>query len=276
MGRSELLVGDVLRERRREDVVISVKFGALRGPDFRWSGHDGRPDAVANYLAYSLTRLGTDYVDIYRPSRVDPDVPIEDTVGAVSELIDKGYVRFLGLSEAGPDSIRRANAVYPVSDLQIEYSLFSRGIEQEILPVCRELGIAITAYGILSRGLLSGHWSASKAVARGDMRGRSPRYAEGNLTSNLELVEALRAVARERGATVAQAAIAWVGSRGADIFPLIGAKTRAQLAESLGALDLKLSVGDIDAIEQAVPASHVAGGRYPDEALALLDSERVS
>jgi aryl-alcohol dehydrogenase-like predicted oxidoreductase len=274
MGHNELLIRDALRGRRREDVVISVKFGALRGPDTRWGGTDGRPAAVWNFLAYSLRRLGTDYVDIYRPARVDPNVPIEETVGAIGEAIDAGYVRHLGLSEAGTDTIRRAHAVHPVADLQIEYSLISRGIEETILPTCRELGIAITAYGVLSRGLLSGHWSTDRAPTAGDFRAHAPRFAADNLDRNLALVEALRAVADAQGSTVAQAAIAWVLAQGDDVIPLVGSRTRDQLGEALGALDLTLTAEDLAAIEAAVPADAAAGTRYPEAGMAALDSER--
>jgi aryl-alcohol dehydrogenase-like predicted oxidoreductase len=227
MGHNELLIRDALRGRRREDVLISVKFGALRGPDNRWGGPDGRPAAVWNFLAYTLRRLGTDYVDVYRPARVDPNVPIEETVGAIAEAIEQGYVRRLGLSEAGVETIRRAHAVHPVCDLQIEYSLIARGIEEEILPACRELGIAITAYGVLSRGLLSGHWSRERETTAGDFRSHAPRFAAENLDRNLELVETLREVAEARGATVAQAAIAWVLSRGDEVIPLAAARAAA-------------------------------------------------
>ena len=274
MGHNELLIRDALRGRRREDVLISVKFGALRGPDNRWGGNDSRPAAVWNFLAYTLRRLGTDYVDVYRPARVDANVPIEETVGAIAEAVERGYVRRLGLSEVGAETIRRAHAVHPVGDVQIEYSLVSRGIEDEILPACRELGIAITAYGVLSRGLLSGHWSRDRATTGSDFRAHAPRFAAENLDRNLALVEALRRVAEAQGATVAQAAIAWVLSRGDDVIPLVGARTRDQLSETLGALDLALTPDDLAAIERAVPQEAVAGTRYPEQGMAGLDSER--
>jgi aryl-alcohol dehydrogenase-like predicted oxidoreductase len=274
MGHNEMLIGEALRGRPRDQVAISVKFGAQRDPGGAWVGFDARPAAVKTSLAYTLRRLGTDYVDVYRPARVDPAVPIEDTVGAISELVQAGYVRHVGLSEAGADTLRRAHAVHPVADLQIEYSLFSRGIETDILPACRELGVAVTAYGVLSRGLLSGHWSPERSPAPGDFRGMSPRFGGENLERNLALVERLRDVAEARGATVAQAAIAWVLSRGDDIIPLIGARRRDRLAEALGALELELSPGDLAGIEQAVPAEAVAGDRYNAHQMAMLDSER--
>jgi aryl-alcohol dehydrogenase-like predicted oxidoreductase len=273
MGHNELLLRDALRGRVREQVFLSVKFGALRDPDGGWIGVDGRPAAVKNFLAYTLRRLGTDHVDIYRLARVDPTVPIEDTVGAIAEMVKAGHVRHVGLSETGASTIRRAHAVHPVADLQIEYSLLSRGIEGAILPTCRELGIGITAYGALSRGLLSGHWTRERARAAPDFRTRLPRFAGENLDRNLRLVEALRAVASEKGATVAQIAIAWVLSRGSDVVPLVGARRRDRLAESLGALELGLTADDIACIERAVPPGAAAGERYDAFGMAHLDSE---
>jgi aryl-alcohol dehydrogenase-like predicted oxidoreductase len=275
MGANEMLLRDALANNAdRENVVISVKFGAQRDPGGVWLGYDARPQAVKTALAYTLRRLGTDYVDVYRPARVDPNVPIEETVGAIKEMIDAGYVRHLGLSEAGADTIRRAHAVHPVADLQIEYSLISRGIEQAILPTARELGIGISAYGVLSRGLLSGHWSKDRETTSNDFRSRSPRFSRENLDRNLELAEALREVAASRGATPAQAAIAWVLSRGEDIVPLVGARRRDRLDEALGALELDLTDEDLVRIERAVPADRAAGDRYDPPGMATLDSER--
>lgn len=273
-GHNELLLREALRGRARENAVISVKFGALRDPDGGWAGNDARPAAVKNFLAYTLRRLGTDYVDIYRPARLDPNVPIEDTVGAIADMVKAGHVRYIGLSELGADSIRRAAAVHPISDLQIEYSLLSRGIENEILPTLRELGIGLTAYGVLSRGLLSGHWSKERSLTPGDFRSFSPRFQGENLEHNLVLVEALRAVAEENGATVAQVAIAWVLSRGQDIVPLVGARRRERLSEALGAVELKLTAKDLARIEQEVPAGAAAGSRYAAPLMTELDSER--
>jgi aryl-alcohol dehydrogenase-like predicted oxidoreductase len=274
MGANELLLRDALQGRRREDVQISVKFGALRDARMGFNGYDARPLAVKNFAAYSLVRLGTDVIDVYRPARLDPDVAIEETVGAIKELIDAGDVRQIGLSEVSAETLRRAHAVHPISDLQIEYSLLSRGIEAEILPTARELGVSITAYGVLSRGLLSGHWSAERATEATDFRAHSPRFRRENLDHNLALVEALRAVAEQRGASVAQVAIAWVLSRGEDIVPLIGARRRERLSEALGALELELTDGDLTAIEQAIPAGAAAGARYPEAQVAHMDSER--
>jgi aryl-alcohol dehydrogenase-like predicted oxidoreductase len=272
-GHNELLIGRALRGRDRDSVAISVKFGLMRAPDGAVVGIDGRPAAVMNSLAYSLRRLGTDHIDIYRIGRLDPSVPIEETVGAIGEMVQAGFVRFVGLSEVGTDSVRRAQAVHPVADLQIEYSLLSRSIEAEILPTCRELGIGVTAYGVLSRGLLSGHWSRDREVAQGDFRRTAPRFAGENLDRNLSLVDALREVAEGKSASVAQIAIAWVLHRGDDIVPLVGARRRDRLAEALGALELDLSAEDLAAIEHAVPPGAVAGARYLEAQMAVLDSE---
>jgi aryl-alcohol dehydrogenase-like predicted oxidoreductase len=233
-----------------------------------------RPPALKTALAYSLTRLGVDHIDIYRPARIDSKVPIEETIGAIAELVDAGYVRSIGLSEVGADTIRRAAATHPICDLQIEYSLISRGIEQEILPTCRDLGIGITAYGVLSRGLISGHFAADRELAANDFRAHAPRFSRENRGRNLALVDALREVADARGVTVAHAAIAWVLARGDDIVPLIGARTRERLEEALGALDATLDADDLAALERAVPADAAAGDRYPQAQMAVLDSER--
>ncbi|WAZ21584.1 aldo/keto reductase [Streptomyces cinnabarinus] len=276
MGHNEMLIGEALRTapaERREQALVSVKFGALRAPDGGWSGYDGRPAAVRNFAAYSLQRLGVDHIDVYRIARLDPQVPIEETVGAIAELVEKGYVRHIGLSEVGADTIRRAAATAPVADLQIEYSLISRGIEEEILPTTRELGIGITAYGVLSRGLISGHFTRDRQLAANDFRSLSPRFQGENLQHNLNLVDALRKIAEQKGVTVAQTAIAWVLSRGTDIVPLVGARTRQRLTESLGALDITLDAADLAAIERAVPADAAAGDRYPAAQMAHLGSK---
>jgi aryl-alcohol dehydrogenase-like predicted oxidoreductase len=271
MGHNELLLRDALRSIPRDSVFIQVKFGGQRDPSGAYIGHDTSPNTVKNSLAYTLTRLGTDYVDLYQPARLDPRVPIEETAGAVAEMIKAGYVRYLGLSEMGADTIRRAHAVHPVAALQIEYSLMSRGIEARILPTVRELGISVTAYGILSRGLLS---SGTARLAPGDPRARFPRFSDENHARNLELLASLEAIADDRGVTAAQLAIAWVASRGDDIIPLIGTKRRDRLAEAFKALDLTLSTDDLAAIEAAVPADAVAGDRYEAAQVATLDSER--
>jgi aryl-alcohol dehydrogenase-like predicted oxidoreductase len=268
-GHNELLIGRALRDRR-DKALVSVKFGAFRGPDGSWIGIDTRPAATKNFLGYTLTRLGLDHVDIYRPGRLDPNVPIEETIGGIADLVKAGWVRAIGLSEVGADTIRRANAVHPISDLQIEYSLISRGPETTIFPLLAELSIGVTAYGVLSRGLLSG----SRPKAQSDLRARLPRFTSENRERNERLIEALQNVAREKNVTASQLAIAWVLAKGTSIVPLIGARTRAQLAESLGALRVTLTPDDITRIEAAVPAAAVAGTRYDEHQMRMLDSER--
>src|SRR5262245_1067469 len=270
-GHNEMLLREALKGGRRERAFIAVKFGALRAPDLKFLGDDIRPIAVKNFLGYSLKRLGTDYIDLYQPARVVADVPIEDTIGAIAEMVQAGYVRHIGLSEASAATIRRAHATHPIVALQIEYSLMSRGIEQEILPTVRELGIALVAYGVLSRGLISD--GAQRSQRAGEIRTRMPRFSAENFPRNLALVEALRAVARQKGVTMAQLAFAWVRARGDDMIPLVGARRREQLNEALGALALDLDASDMAAIEQAMPSEAVAGGRYLPAILAHLDSE---
>jgi aryl-alcohol dehydrogenase-like predicted oxidoreductase len=268
MGHNEMLIGRAIRGRR-DKVLLSVKFGAMRGPDSAWLGFDARPAAVKNFLAYTLKRLGVDYIDIYRPSRLDPNVPIEDTIGAIAELVKAGYVRAIGLSEVGVDTIRRAHAVHPITDLQIEYAIISRMPERAIFPLLRELGIGVTAYGVLSRGLLSG----SLPAGRGDLRAHLPRFREENLEQNRKLIETLATLAAKRGVTPTQLAIAWVLARGADIVPVIGARRRPQLEESLGALSITLSEDDLQQIEKSMPPDAVAGTRYDENQMKALDSE---
>jgi pyridoxine 4-dehydrogenase len=273
MGHNEMLIHEALQGRAREQVQISVKFGALRGPDGAWSGYDCRPAAVRNFVAYSLKRLGTDYIDIYRPARLDPNVPIEDTVGAIADLVKAGYVKHIGLSEVGAETLRRASAVHPISDLQIEYSVISRSIEKAILPTARELGIGITAYGVLSRGLISGHWSRERTGQKDFRNLASPRFQGENLDANLALVERMRALAQELNVTVAQLAIAWVAAQGADIVPLVGARRRDRLQEALGAAELQLRPEDIARLESIVPPGAAAGERYNAAQMNHLDSE---
>jgi aryl-alcohol dehydrogenase-like predicted oxidoreductase len=272
MGHNEMLLREALRGTGRGSVFIQVKFGGQRDPRGAFIGHDASPVAVKNSLAYSLQRLGTDYVDLYQPARLDPHVPIEDTVGAIAEMIEAGFVRYLGLSEVGAATIRRAHAVHPVTALQIEYSLMSRGLETEILPTVRELGIGVTAYGVLSRGLLSS--ASAREIGENDPRVRFPRFRAENLSRNLDLLAALEKIAQEHGVTTAQLAIAWVLSRGSDIIPLVGTKRRDRLAEALGALDLRLTPADLGALEAAIPPGQVAGDRYEPGQMAALDSEK--
>jgi aryl-alcohol dehydrogenase-like predicted oxidoreductase len=269
MGHNEMLVGRALR-LQRDEVLLSVKFGAQRGPDGAWLGYDARPAAVKTALAYSLKRLGVDTIDIYRPARLDPKVPIEDTVGAIAEMIQAGYVRYIGLSEVGPETIRRAATVHPIVDLQIEYSLVTRGPEAKIFPVLEELGIATTAYGVLSRGLLS----SSQLAAAGDFRAYLPRFAGDNLTNNERMVAQLKQIAGDKGITQVQLAIAWVLAKGSSIIPVIGARKRTQLIESLGALRVKLTADEIAAVEAAIPADAIAGTRYDARQMQVLDSEK--
>ena len=272
MGHNEMLIGEALKGVARDSYLLSVKFGALRGPDGAWIGFDSSPKSIRTFLAYSLQRLGVDYIDLYRPSRLDPVVPIEETMGTLADLVKEGYIRHVGLSEVGVETLRRASAVHPVTDLQIEYSLLSRGIEDAILPAARELGIAITAYGVLSRGLISGSWRKGTSAA-GDMRRHTPRFSGENLDANLKLVEALEQVAKARGTSVAQVAIAWVSAQGSDIVPVVGSRKRPQLTEALASLDLALSSEDIAAIERTVPKGAAAGDRYATAQMAQLDSE---
>jgi len=274
MGHNEILLREALAGRPRDSYALSVKFGAQRDPAGAWLGYDARPVAVKTWLAYSLRRLGTDYIDVYRPARLDPAVPIEETIGAIGECVRSGWVRYAGLSEVGPETIRRAHATHPIADLQIEYSVVSRGIEHAILPACRELGIGVTAYGILSRGLISGHWSAERPIEPGDIRNRMPRFRRENVGRNLALVDALRRIADRARCTTAQLAIAWVIARGNDIVPLIGARTRERLREALGALDVRLEPDDLRAIDDAISPADVAGARYDEHQMAVLDSER--
>ena len=273
MGHNEMLIGEALAGRKRDQLQISVKFGALRDPARGFLGYDSRPLAIRNFVAYSLQRLRVDHIDIYRPARLDPDVPIEESVGAMAEMVKAGWIRHIGLSEVGSDTIRRAHAVHPIVDLQIEYSLLARGIESDILKTCRELGIGITAYGVLARGLISGHWSKDRAAVQ-DFRQMSPRFQGANLDANLALVDLLRAIAGEVGASPAQVAIAWVAAQGNDIVPLVGARRRDRLTEALGALDVKLTDAHLAALGKAFPPGAAAGARYPEAQLAHMDSEK--
>ncbi len=270
MGHNEMLVGRAIAGGRRDKVQISVKFGALRGPDGSWGGFDARPAAVKNFVAYSLKRLGIETIDIYRPARLDPNVPIEDTIGAIADLVKKGYVRHIGLSEVGAETIRRAHAVHPIVDLQIEYSLVTRGAEDKIFPTLAELGISATLYGVLSRGLLSG----SKPTGPKDMRSHLPRFSGENVAKNEAVVHSLRAFAERRGQTAAQVAIAWALAKQPTLVPVIGARTRQQLESMLGALEKPLSPAEVAELETLVPRDAVAGARYGAEQMAHLDSER--
>jgi len=268
MGHNELVIARAI-EGRRDRVFVSVKFGALRSPDLAFVGFDGRPAAVKTFLAYTLKRLRTDYVDLYQPARVDPSVPIEETVGAMAEMVQAGYVRHIGLSEASAATVRRAQTVHPIAALETEYAVLTREIEAETLPTLRELGIATVAYGVLSRGLIGG--AARGLGTAGDYRTLLPRFQGDNLAANAKLVDALGAIAQEKGATAAQLAIAWVLARGQDVIPLIGARTRSRLAEALPALDLELTAEDLARIDGAFPVGAVAGDRYDKHGMAMVN-----
>ena len=274
MGHNEMLIGEALKRVDRDKVLLSVKTGALRDPSGAFLGYDSRPAALKNFLAHSLKRLGVDHIDIYRPSRLDPTVPIEDSIGAIAEMVKAGWVRHIGLSEVGSETIRRAAAVHPIADLQIEYSIIARGIEDSVLKTTRELGIGITAYGVLARGLIGGHFGKDSFQAGLDIRRFSPRFVGENLDHNLGVAATLGRLAAEKGATTAQLAIAWVAARGDDIVPLIGARRRNRLSEALGALDVALTAEDLAAIEAAIPRDAARGDRYPTPMMAHLDSER--
>lgn len=267
MGHNESLIRQAI-QGQRDRAFLCVKFGAQRAPDGRFVGVDCRPASLKNFLAYTLQRLGTDYVDLYQPARVDRSVPIEDTVGAIAEMVKAGYVRHIGLSEASAETVKRAVSVHPVAALQIEYSIITRDIEASVLPELRKLGVSVTAYGVLSRGLLAGKTSS---FAKGDFRAHLPRFAGENLQVNLKIIEALKKIASDRGITVSQLCIAWALSRGEDIVPLIGARTRTQLKDALGALDISLTPEDLDRIEKTAPPNSAAGTRYGAEQMATLN-----
>jgi aryl-alcohol dehydrogenase-like predicted oxidoreductase len=267
-GHNEMLVGRALRGRR-DKALVSVKFGGLVGPDRAFVGFDARPHLVKAFAAYSLQRLGVDVIDIYRPARLDPNVPIEETIGAIADLIKAGFVRHVSLSEVGVETIRRAQAVHPVVDVQIEYSLISRGPEQNIFPALEELGISATLYGILSRGLLSG----SKPGGPGDFRGFYPRFSAEHRVQNEAVVARFSSFAKERGQSAAQLALAWVLAKQPRLVPLVGARTRAQLRDLLPALERPLSREEVQALEAIVPADAILGSRYPAEQMVRLDSE---
>ncbi len=276
-GHNELLLREALAGRRREDVFIAVKFGVLRDPAHGFLGIDVRPASVKNALTYTLQRLGTDYIDLYMPARLTPELPVEDTVGAIADMVRAGYVKHIGLSEAGAATLRRAHAVHPITAVQLEYSIISRDIERAIIPAARELGVAVTAYGVLSRGLLSGHWTPERQAQIRDFRAILPRFQAENLASNLALVAVLKEIGAARDATVAQVAVAWVMAQGerqrATIIPLVGARSRRQLTESLGAAGLTLTSEDLSRIEASIPSGAASGSRYPEDQMAMLDSE---
>jgi aryl-alcohol dehydrogenase-like predicted oxidoreductase len=273
MGHNEMLIGEALKGVPRDSYKLSVKFGALRDHGGGWIGHDARPAAVKNFLAYTLQRLGVDHIDIYRPARLDPEVPIEDTVGAIAECVEAGWVRHIGLSEVGPETLRRASAVHPISDLQIEYALTTRNIERSVLPACRELGIGLTVYGVFARGLLTGGWQPGRS-APGDYRHHAPRFQGQAAVRNLSVAEEIARVAQGLGMTAAQALLAWVLARGEDIVPLVGARRPDRVTEAVAALERGLGKEDLAALEAAVPPDAIEGERYAPAQMAMLDSER--
>jgi aryl-alcohol dehydrogenase-like predicted oxidoreductase len=262
-GANERLVGKAIADRR-DQVVLATKFGNMRGPAGEFLGISGKPEYVRSACDASLERLGVDTIDLYYQHRVDLETPIEDTVGAMAELVQEGKVRYLGLSEAAPDTIRRANAVHPISALQTEYSLWTRDPEAEILPTVRELGIGFVAYSPLGRGFLTGQIRSVEDLEESDFRRRGPRFQEENLRQNLALVAEVEALAAEKGVTPSQVAIAWVLSRGEDIVPIPGTKRRTYLEENAAAIEIDLTREDIERLERAFPVGATAGDRYPD------------
>lgn len=265
-GHNELLIRRAI-EGQRDKVRLSVKFGAMRGPDGAPVGFDGRPAAVKNFITYSLQRLGVDHIDVYRPARLDPNVPIEDTVGAIADLVKGGYVRSIGLSEVGAETIRRAAKVHPLSDLQIEYSLITREPEKTLFPTLTELGMSATLYGVLSRGLLTG------AKVEG-ARMHYPRFAGEAGQRNAATIARFHAYAAERGMTPAQLSVAWVLAKQPAFVPVVGARTRKQLLDVLGVLERPLSSDDVTAVEAILPKEAITGTRYPEQQMKMLDSER--
>jgi aryl-alcohol dehydrogenase-like predicted oxidoreductase len=267
---NERLVGRAIADRR-DQVVLATKFGIVRGEDPAARSVRGDAEYVRSCCDASLSRLGVDHIDLYYQHRVDPNTPIEETVGAMAELVEAGKVRHLGLSEAGPDTIRRAHAVHPITALQTEWSLWSRDLEAEIVPTARELGIGIVAYSPLGRGFLTGRFRSADSFGESDFRGLAqPRFAEGNLERNLAIVDVLEKLAAERGVTAGQLALAWVGHQGEDVVPIPGTKRRQYLEQNVAAAALELSAADLTELAAAVPADAVAGQRYPEAAMRGL------
>ncbi len=269
-GHNEQLLSNVLRARR-DEVVLATKFGNMRGPNREFLGVNGRPEYVREACDASLRRLGVDHIDLYYQHRVDPAVPIEDTVGAMAELVRAGKVRWLGLSEAAPATIRRAHAVHPISALQTEYSLWSREPEQELLGTVRELGIAFVAYSPLGRGFLTGNIRKAEDLDASDFRRNSPRFQAEALDANLRLADRVRAIASERGCTPAQLALAWLLARGEDIVPIPGTRSIQRLEENLGALDVRLSAEDVARLDHELPPGAALGERYPQASMRAVN-----
>jgi aryl-alcohol dehydrogenase-like predicted oxidoreductase len=269
MGRNEELVGKAVRDRRNQ-AVLATKFGNVRGKDGSWQGVNGKPDYVRSCCEASLQRLGVDVIDLYYQHRVDPETPIEETVGAMADLVRQGKVRYLGLSEAAPETIRRACAVHPITALQTEYSLWTRDPEPEVLPTCRKNGIAFVAYSPLGRGIFSGAIRSLDNLAEGDYRRNSPRFSGGNLSHNLSLVDRLTEMATGKKCRPAQLALAWLLARGQDIFPIPGTKHVNRLEENVGALQVPLTPEEVARLDTAFPAGAAAGNRYPEQAMKAL------
>jgi aryl-alcohol dehydrogenase-like predicted oxidoreductase len=271
MGHNELLIREALRGKDRSKVQLAVKFGSMRDYKGNFLGQDARPAAVKNFLSYSLQRLGTDYIDFYFPSRLDRQVPIEDTVGAMAELVKEGKLRYLGLSEMSAATVEKAHKVHPITALEFEYSLFTREMEDSHLPTLRKLGIGVLAYGVLSRGLLSGTITDPSKLAMSDFRRHSPRYQAGNIEKNLSLVEELKDLAGQKGCTPSQLCFAWVLAQGLDIVPLLGTKSRKRLKEGLASLSLILSSDELTRLDVLFSKGVVSGDRYPAQAMSGLN-----
>jgi len=271
VGHNEELIREAIKDFPREQVFISVKFGALRNHDGNLIGFDSRPVAVRNFLSYSLQQLRVDYIDLYYPSRVDPNVPIEDTVGTLGELVKEGKIRYVGVSEAGSETLRRASAVHPIAMLQTEYSLWTREPESDVLPTCRELGISLVAYSPLGRGFLTGAFQRPEDLAPDDSRRHMPRFQGKNFNHNLQLVEKVREISKEKNCTPAQLALAWLLAQGEDIVPIPGTKRRDRLEENLRAIDVELNDDDLRRIGEAAPRGYAAGTRYPQAAMHTVN-----
>lgn len=256
-GHNEMLIGEALKGYNRDKAFLSVKFGALVAPNGAMYGLDVRPQHIKNYLAYSLKRLGVDYIDLYQPARIDLGIPVEETIGAISDMVKAGYVKHIGMTQVDADTLRKAHSVYPISLIEYQYSLFNRNIEKGILPTARELGIGVVAFGTLANGLLGGTWSKEKVDVNNT---RVPLFFKENIDKNLSLVEVLREIAVEKQITLPQLAIAWVLAKGEEIIPLIGARRVSQLQNSMESLDVHLSESDVKRIEEAIPVNEIAGG----------------
>ncbi|MFF2875026.1 aldo/keto reductase [Gottfriedia sp. NPDC057991] len=256
-GKSEMVIGEALKGQKREKAFVSVKFGVLAAPNGSFYGLDVRPLSIKNYLTYTLKRLNLDYIDLYQPARIDLGIPVEETIGAISDLVKEGYVKQIGITQVDAETLRKANSVHPISFIETEYSLFNRSMEKEILPTARELGVGVVAFGAIAHGLLSGTFSKNNA------KSYIPMFAEGNIDKNLELVEELRKIADEKNITIPQLALAWLSSKGDDIITLVGASRRTTLRDSLKSVDVKLSADDIERIEKAIPEDKIAGSSFP-------------